>query len=418
MTKNEDWTGWRTFTISEKRPESAIISSFILRPEDGRPVPRHRPGQHLTLFFPVTGKGEIQHNYTISCDANGAYYRISVKREPDGTVSKWLHDEAQPGTRIKLLPPSGSFILPEEQKRPVVLLSGGVGQTPMVAMAEAIAGRHPGLKAYYVHCAVNADVHAFRDHIRALAHKHGGIEITTFYSDPPARQASAHTGRVSMDWLNANTPIDEADYFVCGPLPFLRTFVGGLAKAGVPAGRIHYEFFGPVEDLLEEAGMPQTAPAAAPPSTAFQRTGTSPISADEIGRALIASASDAVIASDREGNIILWNPGAERIFGFTGAEALGQTLDIIIPEPFRARHWEGYHQTVASGQSRYGAGDILAVPGLRKDGTRNSIEFTIALIKDADGRVEAMASVIRDVTKRFEETRALKKRIAELTGKD
>jgi PAS domain S-box-containing protein len=124
-----------------------------------------------------------------------------------------------------------------------------------------------------------------------------------------------------------------------------------------------------------------------------------------------------VVASDREGRIIFWNPGAERIFGFSAAEAVGQSLDIIIPEPYRARHWAGYDETIRTGTSRYGAGDILAVPGLRKDGTRNSIEFTIAVVKDANGNVAAMAAVIRDVTKKFEETKALKIQIAELKRK-
>jgi PAS domain S-box-containing protein len=141
------------------------------------------------------------------------------------------------------------------------------------------------------------------------------------------------------------------------------------------------------------------------------------IDPDEIGRALLAGASDAVVASDREGRIIFWNPGAERIFGFSAAEAVGQSLDIIIPEPYRARHWAGYDETIRTGTSRYGAGDILAVPGLRKDGTRNSIEFTIAVVKDANGNVAAMAAVIRDVTKKFEETKALKIQIAELKRK-
>jgi PAS domain S-box-containing protein len=141
------------------------------------------------------------------------------------------------------------------------------------------------------------------------------------------------------------------------------------------------------------------------------------IDPDEIGRALLASVSDAVVASDREGRIILWNPGAERIFGFSAAEAVGQSLDIIIPEPYRARHWAGYDETIRTGTSRYGAGDILAVPGLRKDGTRNSIEFTIAVVKDAEGQVAAMAAVIRDVTKKFEDMKALKIQIAELKRK-
>ena len=138
------------------------------------------------------------------------------------------------------------------------------------------------------------------------------------------------------------------------------------------------------------------------------------IDPDDIGRALLGSASEAIIASDREGRIVAWNAGAERVFGFTASEAVGQSLDIIVPEPYRARHWAGYDETIRTGQSRYGAGDILAVPGLRKDGTRNSIEFTIALIKDADGNVAAMAAVIRDVTKKFQETKALKVELAKL----
>jgi nitric oxide dioxygenase len=131
-----------------------------------------------------------------------------------------------------------------------------------------------------------------------------------------------------------------------------------------------------------------------------------------IGPALLASASDAIVASDREGAVVFWNPGAERIFGFTAAEAIGQSLDLIIPEPQRARHWEGYDRVIASGVSRYGAGDLLAAPGLRKDGARISLEFSIVLVKDAAGQVAAMVSVMRDVTANFEEMRTLRKRLA------
>ncbi|HEX2561134.1 PAS domain S-box protein [Phenylobacterium sp.] len=131
-----------------------------------------------------------------------------------------------------------------------------------------------------------------------------------------------------------------------------------------------------------------------------------------LGPALLASASDAIVASDREGAIVFWNPGAERIFGFSAAEALGQSLDLIIPEPQRGRHWEGYDRVIASGASRYGAGDLLAAPGLRKDGARISLEFSIVLVKDGAGQVAAMVSVMRDVTAKFEEMRALRKRLA------
>ncbi|MCK0198777.1 PAS domain-containing protein [Ancylobacter sp. 6x-1] len=134
-----------------------------------------------------------------------------------------------------------------------------------------------------------------------------------------------------------------------------------------------------------------------------------------MGAALLDSAADAVVASDAAGDIVLWNAGAERIFGFTEDEALGRSLDIIIPEPFRARHWEGYRETVASGVSRYGAGDMLAVPGLRKDGARISLEFTIVLVKDAAGTVSGMVASLRDVTARFEEMKALRKAVRERT---
>lgn len=136
------------------------------------------------------------------------------------------------------------------------------------------------------------------------------------------------------------------------------------------------------------------------------------LSRDAIASGLLDSAANAIVACDREGIILLWNSGAERVFGFSKQEALGQTLDIIIPEPLRARHWDGYRETVRTGVSRYGAGDVLAVPGLHKDGRRISLEFTIALLDDAGGQVTGMVAVMTDVTKRFEEMRALRKQLS------
>ena len=129
-----------------------------------------------------------------------------------------------------------------------------------------------------------------------------------------------------------------------------------------------------------------------------------------LGEALLQTMSDAIIASDREGRITFWNPGAERIFGFSPAEAMGQSLDLIIPERLRTRHWAGYTEVMRTGESRYGHGDLLSVPALRKDGTRLSIEFTIVPLKDAAGAMAGMAAILRDVTARFEELRELRKR--------
>ncbi len=134
-----------------------------------------------------------------------------------------------------------------------------------------------------------------------------------------------------------------------------------------------------------------------------------------LAAAILGIASDAIIATDREGMITFWNPGATRIFGYSQQEAMGQSLDIIIPENLRARHWDGYHKTMATGASRYGEADLLAVPGMRKDGARISVEFTIAILRDADGAVAGTAAILRDVTRHFEETRRLRRQLGEAT---
>jgi PAS domain S-box-containing protein len=134
-----------------------------------------------------------------------------------------------------------------------------------------------------------------------------------------------------------------------------------------------------------------------------------------LAQAILASASDAVIAADRDGVVRFWNPGAERIFGYSRQEALGQSLDIIIPERLRKRHWDGYAQVVATGKSRYGAGDVLAVPAVTKDGASISVEFTIAPLTDGP-RLVGLVAVMRDVTARFNELRDLRRKLAETKG--
>jgi len=127
---------------------------------------------------------------------------------------------------------------------------------------------------------------------------------------------------------------------------------------------------------------------------------------------IVRAAADAIVYADAEGVIRFWNAGAERIFGYAAAEAVGQSLDLIIPERLRARHWEGFHQVMKTGKSRYGAGDLLAVPAQRKDGTRLSVEFTIVPLRDPAGRMLGMAAILRDVTQRFNEMKALKEQLA------
>ena len=136
---------------------------------------------------------------------------------------------------------------------------------------------------------------------------------------------------------------------------------------------------------------------------------------DGLADALLTMESDAIIATDRAGMITFWNPGATRIFGFSADEAIGQSLDLIIPPNLRARHWEGFHRVMTTGESHYGHGDLLSVPAQGKSGQRISVEFTIAMLKDKDGRPAGTVAILRDVSKRFEEVRALKRQLADAT---
>jgi nitric oxide dioxygenase len=248
------WNGWRSFAIEEVRRESAIITSFLLRPIDGRPVVQHKPGQYLTFWLEIPGHAPLKRNYSISSAPNGETYRITVKREPQGLASNWLHDHGVAGTVLKVAPPAGEFFLAERPERPVVLLSGGVGLTPMVAMLETIVAKHPDVPVHYAHGTLDGSTHAMGDHVRALAEGRPDVRLTTFYQQPRSEDVVGRdfdrAGLIDEAWIRAETPIDDADYFICGPRPMLRNLITALSMSGLPADRIHYEFFGPADELL------------------------------------------------------------------------------------------------------------------------------------------------------------------------
>jgi nitric oxide dioxygenase len=254
------WNGWRDFVVESVKDESEIIRSFVLRPADGGPILRHRPGQYLGFLFDVPGHGVLKRTYSISHGPNDRAYRITVKREaapgiPAGIVSNWLHDRVGPGTVLKVAPPAGDFYLDPHGAAPVVLVSGGVGLTPMMSMIEAIAATTPKRPTWYVHGALNGRVHAMRARIRELAELAQGIRIHTFYADPQVSDRRGEhydeSGLIKADWLARHTPVEQATYFLCGPKPFLRTLVTGLRAKGVPVERTRYELFGPGDELIE-----------------------------------------------------------------------------------------------------------------------------------------------------------------------
>jgi PAS domain S-box-containing protein len=130
-----------------------------------------------------------------------------------------------------------------------------------------------------------------------------------------------------------------------------------------------------------------------------------------LGERLVQGMPEALVVADAEGLIRFWNAGAERIFGFTRDEALGQSLDIITPERLRARHWTGFRRTMETGETKYGAGDLLSVPAIRKDGARISIQFSILPIAGPDGRLQGIAAIMRDITADFETRKALQREL-------
>ncbi|KMO33785.1 dihydropteridine reductase [Methylobacterium tarhaniae] len=259
-TQPGGWTGWRDFRIESVTRESETIRSFVLVPVDGGRVLRHQPGQYLGIRFDLPGRGVLKRNYSVSCAPDDRAYRITVKREgapglPPGLVSSWLHDEAAPGTVLQAAAPAGDFVLDRASSAPVVLVSGGVGLTPMMSMLETIRAESPERPTWYVHGALNGRVHAMAEHARRLAAGSDAIRLHTVYEAPlagdrPGADYDA-AGRITPDWLAAHTPAAEATYYLCGPKPFLASLVHGLARLGVPAERIRYEFFGPADELEE-----------------------------------------------------------------------------------------------------------------------------------------------------------------------
>lgn len=246
------WRGARRFTVAKKVRESDEISSFHLVPTDGGEVVAHQPGQYIGLRLVINGQ-EVRRNYSLSAAANGFSYRISVKREPCGVVSNFLHEQIQTGSTLELFPPAGHFTL-AAGGRPLMLISGGVGITPAMAMVEAaLAGEQPERPVHFVHCARHEGVHAFRETVDALAERHPQLKRFYLYDEAaPGEHGDGRVlGRITTERLASWLPAEPAnvDAYFLGPQPFMRQVKRSLIALGVPEAQLRYEFFGPAASL-------------------------------------------------------------------------------------------------------------------------------------------------------------------------
>ncbi|MEJ6655026.1 MAG: NO-inducible flavohemoprotein [Pseudomonas sp.] len=255
------WNGWREFIVREKNPESEEITSFVLEPGDGQPVANFEPGQYTSVVVQVPALGVEQiRQYSLSDVPNGRTYRISVKREsgnedqPPGYVSNLLHEHVQVGDRIRLAAPYGNFFIDVNATTPVVLISGGVGLTPMISMLKRVLQSPDQRPLVFVHGARNGRVQAMKSKLRQAAAEHDNFHLIMFYNEPLASdqvgQDFDFEGFVDVKRIADRILLEEADYYICGPVPFMRMQHDALMNLGVGEARIHYEVFGP--DLFAE----------------------------------------------------------------------------------------------------------------------------------------------------------------------
>lgn len=335
---------FRRFRVARKQPESSVITSFYLEPEDGGPVWVAKPGQYLTLRIP--GANPVLRTYSLSCAVDtGPHHRISVKREVQGAGSGWLHDHVAEGDVIEVAAPRGSFVLDENSDRPVLLLAGGVGLTPLLSMLHRLAATDR--RVWFIHAVENGDVHALHDEVAALAAaSQGRINARNVYRMPT--QADRDAGRfdaegiVDRALLQSLLPIDDYQVYLCGPTPFMVAMWRLLTGLGIAPDRIAYEFFGKGGSLarLAEEKPAVVAPAPHSPAHAPKSLARLEFLTDPDARAVpepahIASAASpaatgAEVVFARSGITAPWNSASRTILEL--AEAAGLEPDFSCRE--------------------------------------------------------------------------------------
>lgn len=255
------WSGKRKFTCTERRRESADVTSFILEPSDEAPIGPVVAGQYVTVSVPDASGSRRQRSYSVSRRPDGKSLRISVRRVGASGMSDLLHDAVQPGMELHVGVPAGRFILSSPPSRRIVLISAGVGITPLIPMLEELALEDTGREVWFIHAARDAACHLFEEEAQTIAAQaeNGGIKLFTSYSRPREGDRCDFVGRLDADVLAQLMPVDEADFYICGPDMFMTSLRDGLIARGTEPNAIRYEAFeassGIGSDLVGKEGV-------------------------------------------------------------------------------------------------------------------------------------------------------------------
>ncbi|MEH7140069.1 NO-inducible flavohemoprotein [Priestia megaterium] len=256
------WEGYRSFYIDKKVEESDNVTSFYLKAKTEKGIASYKAGQYLTLAANVPGEKytHIRH-YSLSEAPGKDYYRISVKREdahdgaPAGIVSNYLHKQVQTGDTLKFSAPAGDFVL-DHSELPVVLISGGIGITPLLSMLNTIVEKQPTCKVTFLHASINGKTHAFKEHVAQLNRNNENVTSFICYSSPNEGDRLGtdfdKEGYIDLELLQSVVPSKEAVFYFCGSIPFMEAILKALRRWDIPNERIHYEVFSPVAILGEK----------------------------------------------------------------------------------------------------------------------------------------------------------------------
>ncbi|HEY9598444.1 MAG TPA: 2Fe-2S iron-sulfur cluster-binding protein [Cyanophyceae cyanobacterium] len=261
------WKDWRNFVVVRKVKESEEITSFYLQPEDKGEIPNFKPGQFLTIKLDIPGQDRpIIRTYSLSDYPDPCnYYRLSIKREPapkgldvpPGIASNFMHDRIQEGSIIPAKPPNGKFFIDVSKSIPAVLISNGVGITPMISMAKACTRLNPHRPVWFIHGARDGRFHALRDEVMEFSQQNSNLHVHYRYSRPRLEDEGHYHSIGYVDTALIQELVgQDAEFFMCGSPPFMESLITGLKEWGVPENRIFFEAFGKPMKALSEKPTP------------------------------------------------------------------------------------------------------------------------------------------------------------------